>query len=350
MRRKSVFLVLCLGLILGQWMGGSKVQAANTLTVTGDILWVDPTVAELNDGYSIRRAVVSIIVDAESAWSVKVKAYADNNVIEADIVYFYDDFGAKTEMPVSDLAWRSFIINEGDTQGSTSAHSSSPSDWEEFLSSGGSTHALASGTAAVTDAVIGLDYRIATDWQTPASSYNITLTYELFSQETPAASQENSISLTLDSFQTLTAGGLEVVLPEATAADLDRGYLLDYAATSLIIRSNEDWKVTVSASGATVGENVFFWKGAATSDLAVSSLYWRPHLVSADEQMEPAPSGPSTWVAFNADGSSFSSVSEGGPGEYAKLVVDYKTEVNWQTSASGEESYWINLTYTLEPK
>ncbi len=347
MLKKYLIFTLFLGLVL---IGIDKVWAATNLDVSGDILWVDPTVAELNDGYSVRRAVVSILVDADTAWSVKLRAYPEDNAGEDNVVYFYDDLGGKTQMPVSDLAWRSFIIDGGDTQGTTSSHSSSPSDWEAFLESGGTTHAIASGTAAVTDAVIGLDYRIATDWQIPASSYNVTLTYELFTNASPAASGKNSISLTIDSFQILTGGGVDIILPDATAADLDRGYLLDYAATSLVIKSNQNWKVTVSASGATSGEDVFFWKEAATSDLAVTIIYWRPHLVSADEEMSPAPSGPSTWVDFNADGSSPSNVSEGGPGEYAKLAVDYKINVNWSTSPADEQSYWITLIYTLEPK
>jgi len=133
-----------------------------------------------------------------------------------------------------------------------------------------------------------------------------------------------------------------------TAADLDRGYTIKSAATSFVVSSNTNWKVTIRAKGATSGTNEYFLLDSTTSTLPVTALHWRSHLVDKGTMDQNPTVHDTVWIDFNADGSCTTNVAEGTPGGNAQFLVDYKIDIDWKTPPSGTQSYTVTLTYTLE--
>lgn len=170
--RKVAWLIIALVLIL---MGTIAAWAVTNLDLSGDFLWRDPTSAELANGYSIRRGVVTFVVDSDTSWQVTVKADPDKNYSEGVPlqVYFYDELGGNTGKSVSHMYWRSFVIDNG-TMSSISDHTT----WEEFETNGTTASPVASGSAG-SGAIVGVDYKILVDWKTTPGTYKITLTYTL---------------------------------------------------------------------------------------------------------------------------------------------------------------------------
>lgn len=170
--RKVAWLIVALALIL---TGTIVASAVTNLDLSGDFYWVGPTSAELANGDSIRRGVVTFVVDSDTSWQVTIKADPDKNYSEGTPpqVYFYDELEGSTGKSVSDLAWRSFVIDTG-TMSSISAHSS----WEGFETNGTTASPVASGSAG-SGAIIGVDYKILVDWHSSSGTYKITLTYTL---------------------------------------------------------------------------------------------------------------------------------------------------------------------------
>jgi len=170
--RKVVWLIIALLLI---FMGTIGAWAVTNLDLSGDFLWRDPTSAELANGYSIRRGVVTFVVDSDTSWQVTVKADPDKNYSEGapPQVYFYDELEGSTGKSVSDMSWRSFVIDSG-SMSSISAQSS----WEGFETNGTTASPVASGSPG-SGAIVGVDYKILVDWHTNSGTYKITLTYTL---------------------------------------------------------------------------------------------------------------------------------------------------------------------------
>lgn len=132
-----------------------------------------------------------------------------------------------------------------------------------------------------------------------------------------------------------------------TAADLNTGYTLKSAATSFVINSNANWKVTIKATGGTSGANEYFLLDATTSTLPVTALHWKSHLMDAGD-MDSTTVHDTAWIDFNADGTCTPNIAEGTPGGDAQFSMEYKIDVGWETPPGDGQSYTVTLTYTLE--
>ena len=141
------------------------------------------------------------------------------------------------------------------------------------------------------------------------------------------------------------SGDISWITP--TAADLNTGYTLKSAATSFVVNSNGNWKVTIKATGGTSGANEYFKLDSTTSDLPVTALHWKSHLMDAGD-MDSTTVHDTAWIDFSADGSCTTNVAEGTPGGEAQFIMDYKIDVDWKTPPSDAQSYTLTLTYTLE--
>lgn len=141
------------------------------------------------------------------------------------------------------------------------------------------------------------------------------------------------------------SGDISWITP--TAADLNTGYTLKSAATSFVINSNANWKVTIKAQGATSGANEYFLLDSTTSTLPVTALHWKSHLMDKGD-MDSTTAHDTAWIDFSADGTCTTNTAEGTPGGDAQFIMDYKIDINWKTPPSDAQSYTVTLTYTLE--
>ncbi len=157
-------------------------------------------------------------------------------------------------------------------------------------------------------------------------------------------------------------GDNNIVWPDITAADLDRGYSTVMKGTSFIVSSNEDWEVNPNVSGGaalstTTGAGYFFFLAdASTSDLTVAELNLRSWYNGyATGGGAPDNVGTTDWAPFATGGAlssgvdgDVSSICTGTAGGRMQFAIDYKLDIDWNDSISNSsQSYYVTITYTL---
>lgn len=124
-----------------------------------------------------------------------------------------------------------------------------------------------------------------------------------------------------------------------TAADLDNGYVVRRAATSMVIASNDPdgWELTVAAT-------------QTSSFLGMTNLQYKSFVVDQGSFTTTPTVQETNWVAFNADGSCATKVAEvaNDQGDDCVIMLDYKILVDWDTVAA--DNYTCTLTFTLAGK
>jgi len=141
------------------------------------------------------------------------------------------------------------------------------------------------------------------------------------------------ITLTVPSIKVLDMGASDnnVTFVEPTAADLDAGFVVRYAATSFIVDSNEGWSVTVTADPG-------YLSGDEVTTLALSNLK-----LKSDSKTHTIDTTLGEWTDMTTTGITVAGhsacVSD------CQIVVDYKILIGWDTPT---ETYTTTLTYTLQ--
>lgn len=135
-----------------------------------------------------------------------------------------------------------------------------------------------------------------------------------------ATVQTPTVSLTINSTQDLGIDSVNVIIPIPTVADYDGGYT-QTASNTLIVKSNEGWKLNVKATSANLGTS-----GAYTKPLA--DFEWKE--------------AAGTFAAITATDAE---VKTGSATAGETVVVTYRAKLSWTADIPG--NYSVDLTYTL---
>ncbi len=132
-----------------------------------DISWVTVTAADLDNGFVVRRAGTSFVVDSNDPDGWTVTASLTGNV-DAN----WTSGGTGT------LACSALSLDSGTLQTGSMTAVTTLSDWEAFVDNT-DTVEVASAEVQGADCVIAVDYKIALDWLTAADTYTLTVNYTL---------------------------------------------------------------------------------------------------------------------------------------------------------------------------
>lgn len=158
------------------------------------------------------------------------------------------------------------------------------------------------------------------------------------------SSDDVIISMTIPNIQILDMGASEndVTWVEPTAADLDAGYTVRRYATSFVVDSNQEWRVEVSPAVDEFCDSESWLEGNYTG-LVVDDLFVRAHQVVTNADVTIT---QDAWddVKFET-AATVIELCEGNPTSDAEVLVDYKININWDTTP---DAYYMKLTYTLQ--
>lgn len=136
----------------------------------------------------------------------------------------------------------------------------------------------------------------------------------------------------------------DVTWVKPTAADLDAGYVLRPKATTFVVDSNCDWRVEVSPAVDEFCSDNNTWAESAYTGLSVANLFVRAHeVLDSGNDMTIRQTDWNT--ATFTDSSSVIKLCDGNSTSDAKVLVDYKININWDTTPG---DYYMKLIYSLE--
>jgi len=132
-----------------------------------DISWVTVTAADLDNGYVVRRAGTSLVVDSNDPDGWTVTASLTGN-----------DDANWTSNGSGTLACSALSLDSGTLQTGSMTTVTTLSNWDAFASQA-DTVEVASALVQGKDCVIAVDYKIALNWLTAADIYTLTVNYTL---------------------------------------------------------------------------------------------------------------------------------------------------------------------------
>ena len=136
----------------------------------------------------------------------------------------------------------------------------------------------------------------------------------------------------------------DVTWVKPTAADLDAGYVLRPKAITFVVDSNCDWRVEVSPAVDEFCSDNSTWAESAYTGLSVANLFIRAHEV-LDSGNDMTIRQTDWKTATFTDSSSVIELCDGDSTSDAKVLVDYKININWDTTPG---NYYMKLIYSLE--
>jgi len=138
--------------------------------------------------------------------------------------------------------------------------------------------------------------------------------------------------------------GTDISWVNATAADLDNGFVVRNAATSFTVDSNDPdgFEVVVSADG-------HFTSTTLTQTFSISSLHWKSYVVD-NGTFTTDPTVQAEWITFNTTSPYAATVAVAQSvateqGANCVIMLDYKVDMTWLTVA---DTYDTTLTFTLQ--
>ncbi len=146
------------------------------------------------------------------------------------------------------------------------------------------------------------------------------------------------VTLQIPSIKVLDMGAADndVTFVEATAADLDVGFVVKNAATSFVVDSNnETWSVTVQAGSDLID-------GANT--IAITNLKLKSE--EGDSVNGGGLTVLSVWTSVESDNTINAVVGSTHVSD-CQVIVHYKLLIDWDTEPDDGSGYQATLTYTL---
>jgi len=133
-----------------------------------DIVWLEITAADLDQGHVIRNSATSFTVDSNDPDGFEVTVYAIQHFTSSGQTF-----------SISNLSWKSHLVNDGDFETPPTVYDTAWDPFEDIGSGNSETVATVLNSQGA-DCVIMLDYKIAMTWLTVAASeYTTTLTFTL---------------------------------------------------------------------------------------------------------------------------------------------------------------------------
>lgn len=128
----------------------------------------------------------------------------------------------------------------------------------------------------------------------------------------------------------------DVTFVEATAADLDVGFVVKNAATSFVVDSNDaTWSVTVQAGSDLID---------GTNTIAITNLKFKS--VEGDSVNGGGLTLKGSWTSVESDSTVNVVVGSTNVSD-CQVIVHYKLLIDWDTEPDNGSGYQATLTYTL---
>ena len=173
----TVVAVVSIGVLADEYSYNTVGDVGITLTIPGilildmgasndDIDWVTVTAADLDNGFVVRRAGTSFVVDSNDpdGWTVTASLTGNN--------------GANWTAATGTLACSALSLDSGTLQTGSMTAVDTLGAWGTFTSEA-DTIVVAEADVQGKDCVIAVDYKIALNWLTAADVYTLTVNYTL---------------------------------------------------------------------------------------------------------------------------------------------------------------------------